>query len=123
MSLMETFLPRHQFSERHQATVHCAPGELLDIIQNFRPPPDRLTNIALSVRQLPARLLHMVTRSQRPPPARFTVAHFSPLGRDGDKEIVGGLVGRFWNFWRPDFGLVAINSPSPRDRRASRSRA
>ena len=42
----------------------------------------------------------------------FTAANFSPLGRDGDKEIVGGLVGKFWNFWRPDFGLLAINGPS-----------
>ena len=112
MSLMEKFLPHYQFMERHQTTVRCRPGELLDIIQSFEPPADRLTNIALSARQLPARLLHFVTRSQRPPPAPFTAANFSPLGRDGDKEIVGGLVGKFWNFWRPDFGLLAINGPS-----------
>lgn len=112
MSLMEKFLPHYQFIERHQTTVHCRPGELLDIVQSFAPPPDRLTNIALSARQLPARLLHWVTRSQQPPPAPFTAANFSPLGRDGDKEIVGGLVGKFWNVWRPDFGLLTINSPS-----------
>jgi hypothetical protein len=23
-----------------------------------------------------------------------------------------GLVGKFWNVWRPDFGLLAINSPA-----------
>jgi hypothetical protein len=112
MSLMEKFLPHYQFVERHQTTVRCRPGELLDIIQAFEPPPDRLTDIAVSARQLPAKLLHFVTRSRRPPPAPFTAANFSPLGRDGDKEIVGGLVGKFWNFWRPDFGLVAINGPA-----------
>jgi hypothetical protein len=112
MSLMEKFLPHYQFIERHQTTVRCKPGELLDIIQAFEPPPDRLTNIALSARQLPAKLLHLVTGSRRPSPAPFTAENFSPLGRDGDREIVGGLVGKFWNVWRPDFGLLAIDGPA-----------
>jgi hypothetical protein len=112
LSLMETFLPHYQFIERHQTEVRCRPGELLDIVQSFEPPPDRLTNILLSARQLPARWLHWVTRSELPPPARFRATNFSPLGRDGDREIVGGLVGKFWNVWRPDFGLLAINSPA-----------
>jgi hypothetical protein len=112
MSLMDEFLPRYQFIERHQTTVRCRPGELLDIIQTFEPPPDRLTNIAVAARQLPARLQHFVTRSQQPPPEPFAATNFSPLGRDGDKEIVGGLVGKFWNVWRPDFGLLAINGPA-----------
>ena len=38
---MDKFLPTYQFSERHQATVHCGPGELLDVIQNFQPPQRR----------------------------------------------------------------------------------
>jgi hypothetical protein len=109
---MEKFLPQYQFIEKHQTVVRCRPGELLDIVQSFEPPPDRLTNILLSARQLPARCLHRVTGSQRPPPAPFAAANFSPLGRDGDREIVGGLVGRFWNVWRPDFGLLAIKSPA-----------
>jgi len=47
MSLLEQFLPNHQFSERHQATVRCRPGELLDIIQNFQPPRDRAGDVAM----------------------------------------------------------------------------
>jgi len=108
MSLMQKFLPRHQFSERHQAAVRCRPGELLDIVQNFQPPKDRLSEIAMSARQLPARLMHWMAPSRVPPPSPFTPASFTPLDRDGDKEIVAGLVGRFW---RPDFGLRAIKSP------------
>jgi hypothetical protein len=109
MSLMGKFLPHYQFSERHQTTARCAPGELLDIIQGYQPPQDRLADIAMYARQPPARLLHWAAGSQRRPPAPFTVANFIPLARDADREIVAGLIGKFW---RPDFGLVAIGSPS-----------
>jgi hypothetical protein len=109
MSLMETYLPRHQFSERHQITVRCRPDELLDIIQNFQPPQDRLTEIAMLVRQLPAKLLYWAAPSRMSPARPFTPANFIPLARDGDREIIAGLVGKFW---RPDFGLLAVGGPS-----------
>ena len=109
MSLIDKFLPDHQFCARHHATVQCRPGDLLDIIQNYRPPKDRLSELAMSARQLPARLMHWVAPSHVPPPSPFTPASFTPLARDGDREIVGGLVGKFW---RPDFGLMAVNGPS-----------
>ena len=109
MSLMEKFLPSYQFSERHQATIRCGPGQLLDIIQNSRPPKDKFSEMALFVRQLPARLMHWVAPSRvlRPPP--FSSKNFTPLARDGDREIVAGLIGKFW---RPDFGLVVVDGPS-----------
>jgi hypothetical protein len=111
MSLIDTFLPHHQFSERHQTTVRCQPGKLLDIIQNFRPARDRLGGAAMSIRQFPARLMHWLAPSRRPPPKPFTPANFIPLGRDGDREIVGGLVGKFWEIWSGDFGLLAVAGP------------
>jgi hypothetical protein len=111
MSLMDTFLPHHQFSERHQTTVHCEPGKLLDIIQTFQPSKDRVGEMAMLVRQLPATLMHWLAPSRVPPPRPFTPANFTPLGRDGDREIVGGLVGKFWQLWTGDFGLVAIPGP------------
>ena len=37
------------------------------------------------------------------------MANFIPLARDGDREIVAGLIGKFW---RPDFGLVVVDGPS-----------
>ena len=55
MSLIDEFLPSYQFSERHQAAVRCGPGELLDIIQNFQPPRDEVSETAMFVRQLPAK--------------------------------------------------------------------
>jgi hypothetical protein len=109
MSLLEQFLPNHQFSERHQATVRCRPGELLDIIQNFQPPRDRTGEVAMFLRQVPAKLMHWAAPSRVPRPSPFTRANFTPLARNGDREIVGGLIGKFW---RPDFGLLTVNGPS-----------
>ncbi|HKS18492.1 MAG TPA: hypothetical protein VJS63_04695 [Bradyrhizobium sp.] len=109
MSLMETFLPHHQFSEQHQIRIRCPPGELLDTIQAYQPPKDWFGEMAMRVRQLPAKLMHWLAPERVPLPAPFTPASFTPLGRDGDREIVGGLVGRFW---RPDFGLITLESPS-----------
>ena len=62
----------------------------------------------MAVRQLPAKLMHWVAPSRTPRPSRFTPAEFTPLERDGDREIVGGLIGKFW---RPDFGLLVVNGP------------
>jgi hypothetical protein len=109
MSLMDRFLPNYQFSERHQATLRCRPGELLDIIQNFQPPKDGFSEIAMFVRQLPAKLMHWVAPARVPRPSPFTLANFIPLARDGDREIVAGLIGKFW---RPDFGLIVVSNPS-----------
>jgi hypothetical protein len=109
MSLMDKFLPGYQFSERHQVKVRCAPGELLDIIQNFQPPKDRFGETAMLMRQLPARLMHLLAPSRVPRPSPVTRASFIPLARDGDREMVGGLIGKFW---RPDFGLIAVKDPS-----------
>jgi hypothetical protein len=112
MSLMDTFLPRHQFSERHQTTIRCEPSELLDVIQNFQPPKDRVGDLAMFVRQLPARMMHWVAPSRAPLPKPFSPTNFTPLGRDGDREMVGGLVGKFWQFWRADFGLRVVQGPN-----------
>jgi hypothetical protein len=111
MSLIERFLPHHQFAVRHQATVRCKPGELLDVIQNFQPPRDRIADIAMLIRQLPASIIHWIVPSLIPRPRPFTPATFTPLDRDGDREMVGGLVGKFWQVWRGDFGLLVVQGP------------
>jgi hypothetical protein len=69
MSLMDKFLPSFQFSERHQTMVRCGPGELLDIIQDFRPPKDGFSALAMFVRQLPAKLMHWAAPSRMPQPS------------------------------------------------------
>jgi hypothetical protein len=108
MSLIDHFLPSYQFSERHETRVRCPPGELLDLIQTWEPPRDRFLNVAMALRQMPARLMHALSPRQHPAPQTFSQRSFTPLGRDGDRAMVGGLIGQFW---RNDFGLVQVASP------------
>ena len=107
MSLIDRFLPDYQFSERHETRVRCPPGELLDLIQSWEP-RDRFANVAMTLRQAPARLMHALAPSRHPAPRPFSLKSFTPLGRDGDRAMAGGLIGQFW---RNDFGLVPIATP------------
>jgi hypothetical protein len=111
MPLIEKFLPHYQFSERHGATLNCTPGEALNavMVMSRQSRQGRVAETAMSIRIWPARLLHWISPRQFPPPARVTPVNFLPLGRDGDLEMVGGLVGKFW---RPDFGLRRVESPT-----------
>jgi polyvinyl alcohol dehydrogenase (cytochrome) len=81
MSLLETYFPHCQFPERRQTTMRCSPGEALDIViaQRLQPLRDRLGDLALGSRRLPARLLHRLDRSQVPPPVPFTMSTSAPL--------------------------------------------
>ncbi|MGJ5175958.1 hypothetical protein ACQR16_34110 [Bradyrhizobium oligotrophicum] len=108
MCLLNRFLPNYQFSERHETRVRCPPGELLDLIQSWEPPRDRFSDIAMTLRQMPARLMHRLAPGRHAAPQPFGLKSFAPLGRDGDGAMVGGLIGQFW---RNDFGLVPIASP------------
>jgi hypothetical protein len=108
MSLIDCLLPNYQFSERHETLVRCPPGELLDLIQGWEPPRDRFTELAMALRQTPARLMHRLSPERHQAPQPFSLKSFTPLGRDGDRAMVGGLIGQFW---RNDFGLVRIASP------------
>jgi hypothetical protein len=108
MSLIDRFLPDYQFSERHETLVRCPPGELLDLIQGWEPPRDRFVDLAMTLRQAPARLMHKLSPERHRAPQPFSLTSFTPLGRDGDRAMAGGLIGKFW---RNDFGLARIAGP------------
>ena len=108
MSLIDRFLPDYQFSERHETLVRCPPGELLDLIQGWEPSRDRFVDLAMTLRQAPARLMHRLSPERHHAPQPFSLTSFTPLGRDGDRAMAGGLIGKFW---RNDFGLARIAGP------------
>ena len=57
MSLIDKHLPHYQFSERHRTRVRASPDEVMRAVVNFNPPPDRLRDVLLALRTVPARLL------------------------------------------------------------------
>ena len=59
----------------------------------------------MALRRLPGRVLGKVLPLDVTMPEDFTMRSFTPLARDGDREMVAGLIGRFW---RLDGGLVPI---------------
>lgn len=103
-TLIDTYLPRYQFSERHTTWVNAAPREVLDVIMDYDFTADRFTAALMALRRLPGRMLSKML-PHIAMPENFTMRTFTPLARDGDREMAAGLVGRFW---RLDGGVVPI---------------
>jgi hypothetical protein len=110
MPLIDKYLPRFQFIERHELLVKGKPKDLLDAVTLADTVDDPWVRSFIKLRELPGRLLGAFgigrALSKR---AAFGLNDFTLLGRDADREIAFGLVGRFWRF---DYGLVAIEGPA-----------
>lgn len=109
MSLLAHYLPRHDFSETHSIRIAAPPAAVLDAVAQADLTDDPLVRTLLQLRGLPQRL-----RRRLNPQAAvagedvwtgFGLHRFTPLGRDADREIAWGLVGRFW---QASGGLVAV---------------
>ncbi|MDB0513753.1 hypothetical protein LBW60_10425 [Ralstonia solanacearum] len=107
MSLLDTCLPRHQFSEHHQIRIAAPPGRVLDVIPRLNTADFPLVKLFLQLRALPARVAAFagVETGTRRIDATFGLHDFTVLGRDGDRECAFGLVGRFWE---PAGGLIRV---------------
>lgn len=109
MSLLQTFLPEHQFSEQHQIRIDAAPGRVLDMISRLDVGDFPLAKLFLHLRAVPARIAAMMGKEVGPRrvDADFGLHDFTLLGRDTDHELAFGLVGRFWE---PAGGLVRVEA-------------
>lgn len=105
MSLFETYLPRHQFAERHHITIKASPKAVLDGVADGHLPNDPIINALMEARAIPGRVFSRLGHSDTAQPKLFGPPSFIPLERSGDDEIAMGLVGRFW---RPDGGLAPV---------------
>jgi hypothetical protein len=104
-TLLDTYLPDYQFSERHTATIRAEPRAVLDAVADYDFTQDRFNALLMSLRSMPGRGLSRFLARNLAMPKNFNAQSFVPLGRDGDREIASGLIGRFW---RLDGGLVPI---------------
>lgn len=107
MELMNRYLPRYQFAETHSLHVPASPARVLDVAARPEITDDPVARSLIAMRELPNRLasrlgLAAPTLRQR---EAFGFADFTPLGRDGERELAFGLAGRFWRF---DYGLVPL---------------
>lgn len=103
MRLIDRYLPRYQFVERHALVVDAAPGRLLDHAADPATAEDPFMARCIALREAPARLLARLGLPSRLPARPFGLEDFTPLGRNGDAELAFGLAGRFW---QADYGLV-----------------
>jgi hypothetical protein len=108
MPLIDRYLPIFQFIERHELLVKATPKDLLDAVTLAETIDDPWVRSFIKLRELPGRWLGAfgIGRALNKR-AAFGLNDFTLLGRDADREIAFGLVGRFWRF---DYGLVAIDS-------------
>ena len=110
MRLIDKYLPVYQFSERHQLLVAATPAALLDAAARPGTSDDPWAHRFIQLRELPDRLMGALGRAgglkNR---VAFGFHNFTALGRDGDRELAFGLVGKFW---RSDYGSVAIDGPT-----------
>ncbi|QRY80329.1 hypothetical protein JVX91_04180 [Pseudomonas sp. PDNC002] len=103
MELLERLLPDFQFSERHSRDMRATPTRVLDAVTELTAEHDPLASRFLQIREAPARLaLRLGLRNALADRPRFGLHEFTLLGRNGDRELAYGLIGRFW---RSDFGL------------------
>ena len=105
MPLFETYLPRHQFAERHHILIDASPKAVLDRLEGNSAPRDRIIAGLMQARSIPGRILNRLGLRNTVQSQRFGPPSFVPLERAGDREIASGLVGRFW---RPDGGQVPV---------------
>jgi hypothetical protein len=113
MSLIDRYLPRHQFSEEHSRYIPAPPARVLDVLGRPEVLDDPAARGLIALREMPNRLagrLGFASRLQHRP--SFGIADFTPLGRDGDRELAYGLAGRFW---QTDYGLVQMRDAAAFD--------
>ena len=103
-TLIDTYLPDYQFSERHATWINASPRDVLDVIMAYDFTADPITALLMALRRLPGRVLGKLLPGVAMP-EKFSMQTFTPLARDGDREMAAGLVGRFWQL---DGGLVPI---------------
>jgi hypothetical protein len=113
LTLIDRYLPAFQFRERHELIAEAAPASLLDAVTLPGVTEDPWTQVFIRVREWPDRLIGAFGGTAGlKDRAGFGIADFTKLGRDADRELAYGLIGRFW---QSDYGLVAFDNAAQFD--------
>lgn len=96
--LIDRYLPRYQFVERHQTLVDAPPQRVFQAVRAADLGRSVISRTLLLLRWLPG-LLTGKTRRPRAPVINLETAQrggFILLGEEPDREVLLGLVGQFW---------------------------
>ncbi len=110
--ILDEFVPEFAFRERHSIQIEAPPGRVFEVLTNLTPAQVPFSRFLMGIRALPAILIQREPYggNDRTPflrkPERFG---FILLGEEPEREIVVGVVGRFW---RPTGGICReLTSP------------
>ena len=108
IGLATRYLPVYHFSERHDIAPIAAPVQtIMNSVKNYDDQQDRILNILLKIREMPARLaVEFGGKNALASKPRFGLDNFLVL-EESPTELAFGLIGRFW---RPDYGLIPIEN-------------
>lgn len=87
--LIDHFLPDFQFRERHARTMRCRPEDALAAVMSGDLGQSMLVRVLFRIRGLPADRMTLETMQD---------VGFRVLGQQVNREVVIGLMGRFWTF-------------------------
>jgi len=105
MELIDKYLPEYSFRETHSRDVLATPEMTMAATLAYQPDTDPFFRRAIALRELPMRMRAALGWKHETVSPPFGFSNFTLLENSPDRELVYGLIGRFWQF---DFGLVPI---------------
>jgi hypothetical protein len=103
MTLLEQFLPQFDVNEVHSIEIRATPERVYRALQEYRLGDSAVTRFLFALRRLPAlltakgRAALQAAQQQEPPFIQMLdKGGFVKMAETPNKEIVVGLVGKFW---------------------------
>lgn len=103
--LINKFLPKFQFSEKHQIKIEAPANVVMNQIINFNPEMDKATKVLMTIRELPIKMMALFNPQENK--ESFGFHSFVLLDKQDNEEMTLGLIGKFW---RPNFGLEQFST-------------
>lgn len=114
-NLLEKYLPHFQFNEEHAIAIDAKSEQIFASLMHYDAGQDWLIRLAITMREIPLRLLILCKLLDEIAPAPFNLDKFTILemiegveSRSNGKnsQIAFGLVGQFW---QANYGLQKID--------------
>lgn len=105
MSLLDKYLPRYQFSERHALGIPASCSDVIGAVRDYQPSSDLFFRSMIALREWPMRARGWFRLRQEAVVPPFGLHNFTLLEESGERELVFGMAGRFWQL---DYGQLPV---------------